>query len=65
MVGDYPVTEVSELVQNPECAETVLNLESVGGSGYYDCGLWGSHLIMHNKASGQPLYIMEIKAWSW
>jgi len=68
-VGDFPVTNVAELGNNQQCAE-VENLFNLGGSGYYDCGLWGTYLIMDKVRPGGNntlgyLNIMEIKAWSW
>jgi len=65
MVGDFPVTDVSELEKNPQCAEGIENLSDIGGSGYYDCGLWGTFLIMDKVLTDSFFQIMEIKAWSW
>jgi len=45
-VGNYPVTQSSELGFNERCAEGVEDPGTFGTSGYYDCGLWGKYLIM-------------------
>jgi len=65
MVGNYPVTQASELGFNEQCAEgVVVSGTFKSSSGYYDCGLWGTYLIM-TQDNQEKLAIMEIKAWSW
>jgi len=53
------------LGNNTECPEGVANPPDLGGTGYYDCGLWGSYLVMEKSFTTGLFQIMEIKAWSW